>query len=72
MAHDISALMQYAGLSLQEAAAKVIQEKLLNVKGMGGIIAIDNQGNVVMEFNTTGMFRAFANSSGDKGVLMFK
>jgi len=72
VAHDISALMQYAGLSLQEAATKVIQEKLLNVKGMGGIIAIDNQGNIVMEFNTSGMFRAFANSSGDKGILMFK
>ncbi|MBL7112957.1 MAG: isoaspartyl peptidase/L-asparaginase [Bacteroidales bacterium] len=72
VAHDISALMQYADLSLQEAASKVIQEKLKNAGGMGGIIAIDNQGNIVMEFNTSGMFRAFANASGDRGVLMFK
>jgi beta-aspartyl-peptidase (threonine type) len=72
VAHDISALMQYAGLSLQDAATRVIQEKLLDVGGMGGIIAIDNQGNIVMEFNTTGMFRAFGNSSGNRGVLMFK
>ncbi len=72
VAHDISALMQYADLSLQEAASKVIQEKLKSVGGMGGIIAIDNQGNIVIEFNTSGMFRAYANSSGEKGIKMFR
>ena len=71
VAHDISALMQYAGLSLQDAARKVVQEKLLDVGGMGGIIAIDYQGNIVMEFNTTGMFRAWGDSTGDRGVKMF-
>ena len=72
VAHDISALMQYAGYSLQESARRVIQEKLVKAGGMGGIIAIDYLGNIVMEFNTSGMFRAWANSSGDRGVKMFK
>jgi beta-aspartyl-peptidase (threonine type) len=72
VAHDISALMQYAHLSLHDAAHQVIQEKLKEAGGMGGIIAIDNHGNIVMEFNTTGMFRAYGSSSGVRGVLMFR
>lgn len=56
-AYDISALMEYAGLSLQQAADKVVMEKLLAINGQGGLIAIDYQGNVVTPFNTEGMYR---------------
>ena len=59
VAHDISAMMEYGGLSLKEAAQKVIHEKLTQIGGTGGIIAIDQKGNIVMEFNTDGMYRAF-------------
>ena len=59
VAHDISAMMEYGGLSLKEAAQKVVHEKLTQIGGTGGIIAIDQKGNIVMEFNTKGMYRGF-------------
>ena len=64
VAHDISALMDYKGLTLQEAASEVIQHKLKDLGGDGGIIALDKHGNIVMEFNTPGMYRASADDNG--------
>lgn len=72
VAHDISALMEYKGLSLAQAADEVIHRKLEAVDGRGGIIAVDKYGNVNLSFNTSGMFRAFATSGGDRGVGIFK
>lgn len=56
-AYDISAMMEYAGLNLQQAAHKVVYEKLPPLDGAGGLIAVDRQGNVTMPFNTEGMYR---------------
>ena len=64
VAHDISAMMEYGGLSLKEAAQKVVHEKLTQLGGTGGIIAIDQKGNIVMEFNTKGMYRGKYNDRG--------
>ena len=67
VAYDISALMEYKNLSLDEASNTVIQHKLPKLgdgKGNGGIIALDANGNIVMEFNTPGMFRASINAEG--------
>ncbi len=72
VAHDISALMEYKGLSLAKAAEEVIHRKLEVVDGRGGIIAVDKYGNVNLSFNTSGMFRAFATAGGDRGVNVFK
>ena len=72
VAHDISALMEYKGLSLQEAAREVIQKKLPDLGGTGGIVAIDNNGEVALEFNTSGMYRAHMNSKGDLKVNIYK
>jgi len=72
VAHDISALMEYKGLSLAQAADEVIHKKLEEVDGRGGIISVDKWGNVHLSFNTSGMFRAFATSGGDRGVNIFK
>ncbi|RLJ65400.1 beta-aspartyl-peptidase (threonine type) [Lacinutrix venerupis] len=69
VAHDISALMEYKGLSLKAAAKEVIQKKVPNLGGNGGIIAVDKNGNMVMDFNTAGMYRA---SMDDKGELIVK
>ncbi|MDR6299670.1 isoaspartyl peptidase/L-asparaginase family protein [Mesonia maritima] len=64
VAYDISALMEYKGLSLEKATKEVIQKKQPELGGNGGIIAIDHLGNISMEFNTPGMFRAsFVNDS---------
>ncbi len=69
VAHDISAMMEYKRISLKEAAEDVIQNKLPALGGDGGIIAIDKVGNVTMEFNTAGMYRAHMNA---EGVLVIK
>lgn len=72
VAHDISAMMEYKGVSLQEAASEVIQNKLTDLGGTGGIIAIDKDGNVSMEFNTAGMYRAHMNADGELMIGIYK
>lgn len=59
-AHDVSALIEYAGLSLQEAARRVVMDTLPPLGGRGGLIAIDALGEVVLPFNTEGMYRGWA------------
>ena len=71
VAYDISALMEYKGLSLQEAAREVIQNKIPAMGGDGGIVAIDHEGNVAMEFNTAGMYRASMNKDGELEVGIY-
>jgi beta-aspartyl-peptidase (threonine type) len=72
VAYDISALMEYKGLSLQEAAEEVIQKKVPALGGDGGIVSIDKDGNVAMEFNTAGMYRAHMNAAGELIVGIYK
>jgi beta-aspartyl-peptidase (threonine type) len=72
VAYDISAMMEYKGMSLQEAASEVIQKKQPALGGNGGIIAIDHEGNVAMEFNTEGMYRASMNAKGDLQLGIYK
>ncbi len=72
VAYDISALMEYRGLSLHDAAVKVIKNKLLKQKASGGIIGIDKYGNITMTFNTEGMFRGYIKSDGKSFVGLYK
>ena len=72
VAYDISALMEYKGMSLQEAANEVIHKKVPALGGDGGIVAIDKDGNVSMEFNTAGMYRATMNSNGELVIGIYK
>lgn len=72
VAHDISALMDYKGMSLQEAAKEVIQKKVPDLGGDGGIVAVDKDGNMVMEFNTEGMYRASMDASGNLTIGIYK
>ncbi|EMH4162015.1 beta-aspartyl-peptidase [Pluralibacter gergoviae] len=58
-AYDISALMEYGGLSLNDACERVVMEKLPALGGSGGLIAIDREGNVALPFNSEGMYRAY-------------
>ncbi len=57
VAHDVSAQMEYRGLPLHTAAAASIA-KVAKLGGTGGVVAIDRQGNIAMEFNSLGMYRA--------------
>lgn len=72
VAHDISALMMYKGLSLQEAANKVVMEKLVAMGGDGGVIGLDQEGNIVAVFNTPGMYRASIDTEGDLSIAIYK
>ncbi|WP_435927145.1 isoaspartyl peptidase/L-asparaginase [Dryocola sp. BD613] len=58
-AYDIAALMEYGGLSLQQATERVVMEKLPALDGSGGVIAIDSEGNVALPFNSEGMYRGY-------------
>jgi beta-aspartyl-peptidase (threonine type) len=59
VAKDIASLMEYKNMSLQEASDFVIKEKLKSKGGEGGMIGLDKYGNVVMPFNTSGMYRGY-------------
>ncbi|HBW7792573.1 TPA: beta-aspartyl-peptidase [Klebsiella pneumoniae] len=58
-AYDIAALMEYGQLSLYSACERVVMEKLPALGGSGGLIAVDREGNVVLPFNSEGMYRAW-------------
>ena len=71
VAHDISALMEYKGLTLDSAARLVVKEKLVKAGGSGGVIAIDRKGNISMPFNSEGMYRGYRTSEGAAGIFIF-
>ena len=71
VAHDISALMEYKGLSLKSASELVVNDKLVKAGGSGGLISVDKLGNISMPFNSQGMFRAFATADGKEGVYIY-
>ncbi|HSK79257.1 MAG TPA: isoaspartyl peptidase/L-asparaginase [Thermoanaerobaculia bacterium] len=62
VAHDISALMEYRGLSVQQAADEVIHKKL--EPDDGGVIAVSKDGGIALVFNSEGMYRGAADSAG--------
>lgn len=71
VAYDISALMEYRGFSLQRAAHRVVMEKLVELGGSGGVIAIDKQGDVAMPFTTAGMYRGYIDADGNPVVKIY-
>lgn len=71
IAYDISALVKYRGLKLQHACQYLMLEKLRKQGASGGVIAVDRDGNIAMEFNTSGMFRGYRKSDGSGEVLMY-
>lgn len=71
VAHDISALVEYGGLTIQAAAETVIA-KVGKLGGTGGVICLDKDGHMAMVFNTEGMYRAYIDDNGKPVVLIFK
>jgi beta-aspartyl-peptidase (threonine type) len=71
-AYDVSCLMEYKGMSLQEAMDVVVNDKLLKMHGEGGMIGVDAAGNAAMVFNSAGMYRATKNSKGFNEVSIYK
>ncbi|MCO6164084.1 isoaspartyl peptidase/L-asparaginase family protein [Flavobacterium sp. NRK F7] len=72
VAYDIAALMDYKKRTLEKASQEVIQKKLTQLGGTGGIIALDKKGTIVMEFNTPGMYRAAIDSNGKLTLGIYK
>ncbi|MCF6306761.1 MAG: isoaspartyl peptidase/L-asparaginase [Flavobacteriaceae bacterium] len=71
VAYDVSCLMEYKGLSLEEASDEVINNRILKIGGDGGLIAVDAQGNIALPFNTEGMYRGVRTSNGENDVLIY-
>jgi beta-aspartyl-peptidase (threonine type) len=71
VAHDVSCLMEYKGLSLQEACNVVVKDKLVKLGGEGGLIAVDAKGNYDFCFNSAGMYRGMRNSEGKELVAFY-
>ena len=72
VAHDVSALMQYRGYSIEAALYHVVQEKLVDMGGAGGLIAVDKDGNIAMEFNTWGMYRGYIDRDGNVHTAIYE
>lgn len=72
-AYDVCALVHYRHLSLAQAVHAVIYDKLQHAAAnTGGLIAMDRDGNIVMEFNTPGMLRAAHDLHGRETVAIFR
>lgn len=72
VAYDVHAIMQYDDLSLEDAAQSVINKKLVEAGGEGGLVGIDKEGNISMVFNTAGMYRGYIDKKGEIVVKIFR
>ncbi|MBL7711186.1 MAG: isoaspartyl peptidase/L-asparaginase [Chitinophagaceae bacterium] len=72
VAYDIACLMEYKGLSLADACHKVVMDKLVKTGGEGGLVAIDQAGNIAMPFNSSGMYRAARKSDGTENIAIYR
>ncbi len=71
-AHSVSCLMEYKGMNLQEAMDEVVNQKLVDMEGEGGMIGVDANGSTAMIFNSAGMYRAMKNSDGKMIIGIYK
>ncbi len=70
-AYDVAARMKYKTLSLESAASETI-DHLTSIGGEGGLIAVDSKGNVVLPFNSDGMYRGWTTSSGGVSTEIYR
>lgn len=71
VAYDLSALMEYKNLSVEDAG-RIVIKKVEDMGGDGGLIALDKNGNVAMPFNTEGMYRGTVTSDGKIEIKIYK
>tara|TARA_R110002111_G_scaffold16141_6_gene41521 strand:+ start:7373 stop:8302 length:930 start_codon:yes stop_codon:yes gene_type:complete len=72
VAYDVACLMEHKGMSVKEASEEVINKRILEIGGDGGLIAVDAKGNIAMPFNTEGMYRGQKSSNGIDAVSIYK
>ena len=71
-AYQVSSLLENHDYDLKKAMSKVIHQKIGGIGGDGGMIGIDKNSNIIMDFNTQGMYRAYVNKDGQKQILLYK
>lgn len=71
-AYDVAAMMEYGGLSLPDAASRVVMDKITALGGSGGLIAIDGQGNIALPFNSEGMYRGYGYVDDEPVVAIYR
>lgn len=71
VAHDICAQVEYLEIPLAQATGNVLG-KMKKLGGNGGVIAIDRAGDVVLDFNSEGMFRGLRTSDGRHELAIFR
>ena len=71
-AYEVISMVRYQKISLEEASNHFIHKKLKSIGGHGGLIAVDNQGNISMPFNTKGMYRACKKENGAEFIGIYK
>lgn len=71
-AYDVSCLMEYKGLSLEDAIDVVVNDKLMKIDGDGGMIGVDAKGNAALIFNSEGMYRGFKSNDGISKIAIYK
>lgn len=72
VAYDVSCLMEYKGLGLEAACRTVVHDRLLQIGGDGGLVALSPSGEIAMVFNTDGMYRACRSSLGRDEVCIYE
>ena len=72
VAHDICARMRYGGRDLASAVREVVREELSALRGEGGVVAIDRDGEIAMEFNSEGMFRACRRAGAEPEIHIYR
>jgi len=72
VAYDVASLIEHKGMSLNDASNEVINKRILEIGGDGGLIAVNAQGDIAMVFNTEGMYRACKTSNGKGIILIYK
>jgi beta-aspartyl-peptidase (threonine type) len=70
-AHEVIALMKYAGLSVVDAANRVVQEELARLGAEGGLIALGADGSFALPFNSQGMYRGLITAEGIARVAIY-
>lgn len=64
VSHEISVLLKYKGMKVEDAVDRVVNQTLKNAGGDGGAIALDAQGRFSAAYNTEGMYRGWITRDG--------
>jgi beta-aspartyl-peptidase (threonine type) len=73
IAHEMSVLMKYRGMSVDAAAKHCVNDELVSLGGKdtGGLIAMDRKGHFAMQMNTAGMYRGYIGEDGVAHTFLY-